>query len=384
MWSAFKLAWLQLTREKTRLAVALAGVAFAAILVFMQIGFHDALFNSAVRFHRRLNGDVVIINPQSSYLAGMRSFTRRRLYQVAGVPGVKSVHSIYAAMTRWKHPYTGKTRIIFIAGFDPTAPVFDMADVNAHLDALRIPDVALFDDASRPEFGPVAAEFREGKTITTEVPERRVTIVGLFHLGTSFGIDGSLITSDLNFLRLFPHRPPGLIDIGLIRLHPGVDAEAVRDRLRAQLPNDIEVLTTNDYTRREQQYWGTSTPIGYVFTFGAIMGLVVGAVIVYQILFADISDHLAEYATLKAMGYTNRFLFGVVLGEAFILAVFGFVPGLAIVTQLYDLTEQATLLPMQVSPTIAVEVLGLTIVMCWVSGGIALRKLRSADPAEVF
>jgi putative ABC transport system permease protein len=118
--------------------------------------------------------------------------------------------------------------------------------------------------------------------------------------------------------------------------------------------------------------------------FGVIMGLVVGMIIVYQILFADISDHLKEYATLKAMGYANRYLSGVVLMEATILGVIGFVPGVAICERLYAVAKQATMLPMAIAPLRAAEVLGLTLVMCWGSALIAMRKLRAADPADVF
>jgi putative ABC transport system permease protein len=114
------------------------------------------------------------------------------------------------------------------------------------------------------------------------------------------------------------------------------------------------------------------------------MGLVVGMIIVYQILFADISDHLKEYATLKAMGYTNRYLSGVVLMEASILALVGFVPGVAICDRLYDVARQATMLPMAIEPLRASQVLGLTLVMSWGSALIAMRKLRAADPADVF
>jgi DevC protein len=135
------------------------------------------------------------------------------------------------------------------------------------------------------------------------------------------GIDGTVLTSDLNFLRIFPQRQKGLIDIGLIKLRPGADAAGIRDAMKEEFPSDVVVLTKQDYIQREKYYWNTSTPIGYVFTFGVIMGFVVGAIIVYQILFADVSDHLAEYATLKAMGYPNRYLFGVVFQEAVLLAV---------------------------------------------------------------
>jgi len=384
MISATRLAWLQLRREKLRLAIALSGVAFAVILIFMQLGFQDALFNSSVAVHQRLQADVVLINPTSAYLASMKTFPRRRIYQALGFEGVESVSAIYTMLLPWKNPETGRTREIFIVGFDPADEVLALPEVNAGRPLFRRPDVVFFDEASRPEYGPIAATFRQHRPVETEVRTRHVSVGGLFTLGTSFGIDGTLVTSDLNFIRMMPARDAGAINIGIIRLKPGVDAERVRDELAAYLPKDVEVLTKQDYIEREKNYWALSTPIGYVFKFGVIMGLVVGAIIVYQILFADINDHLAEYATLKAMGYTDRYLFAVVLMEAFILAVAGYVPGAVICAWLYNLAGASTRLPLHMTFETGSIVLALTIGMCWASGAIAVRKIRSADPAEIF
>jgi putative ABC transport system permease protein len=192
------------------------------------------------------------------------------------------------------------------------------------------------------------------------------------------------VTSDLNFLRLNPGRLPGLVEIGLVRLQPGASAEGVRDALAAALPGDVLALTREEFIAREIHYWNVVTPIGYVFNFGVLIGFGVGAIIVSQILFADVSEHLPEYATLKAIGYANRFLYGVVLSQAVILAVLGYVPGLALTLVLYHVAEKATLLPMVMAPSIGLLVLGLTVSMCCVSGLLALRKVQTADPAEIF
>ncbi|HSD11641.1 MAG TPA: ABC transporter permease DevC [Candidatus Binatia bacterium] len=378
------LAWLQLKHEKLRLFVAIAGVAFAVILIFMQLGFRNALFDSSVRIHSLLEGEVVLISPQFAFLAQPKSFSRRRLYQALGFPGVASVSSVYAGVTLWKNPFSGQTRNIFVLGFDPAERPLDLPEVSAQAEKIRIEDVVLFDASSRPEYGPVADEVLAGRTVAAEVANRRLFVQGLFTLGTSFGVDGTIITSDLNFRRIFPMREEGLIDIGLVRLEPGVDAKLVRDGLTAQFPKDVLVLTKADYIHRELDYWASATPIGFVFAFGVVMGLVVGGIIVYQILFADVSDHLAEYATLKAMGYSNGYLFSVVLQEAVILAVLGFLPGVAICAGLYRLTEDATRLPMNMTPELILSVVVMAIVMCGVSGMIAVRKIRSADPAEIF
>ena len=381
---AIPLAWLQLSREKLRLAVAIAGVAFAVILIFMQLGFRKALFDSSTRLHEQLAGDLFLISPQFDFLAQPKSFSRRRLLQALGFAGVDSVSPVYLGLALWKNPETGKSRPIFTIGVDPTDDAITMPGVREQRDLIRMPDVVLYDREGRPEYGNIATPVAAGHPLAIEANNRAITVAGLFDMGTSFGVDGTVITSNTNFLRLFPTRDPGLIDIGIIRLRPGVDPVAIRDTLRATFPNDVLVLTREDYVQREQTYWDSSTPIGYVFTFGVIMGLVVGAIIVYQILFADVSDHLAEYATLKAMGYSNSYLFGVVFQEAFILAALGYVPGIAITLALYRVAGDATKLPMQMTAPLAGSVLFLAIAMCCVSGAIALRKIRSADPAEIF
>ncbi|BBD68665.1 DevC protein [Nostoc commune NIES-4072] len=378
------LSWLQLTREKTRLAVALAGIAFADILMFMQLGFRDALYYSNVRFHNSLQGDIVLINSQSNAVLAMRSFSQRRLYKALELPAVQSVHPIYLDFTIWKNPVTGRPRSILIFGMNPETNLVNLPGVQENLDKLKLPDVVLFDRSSRVEYGPIAANYEQGKTVTTEVRRRRIKVVGLFTLGASFGADGNLITSDINFLRIFSNRQKGLIDIGLIRLKPGANANIVAQELRKYLPSEVNVLTKEEFIEFERNYWANSTAIGFIFTLGTVMGFIVGTVIVYQILYTEVADHLAEYATLKAIGYTQNYLLTVILQEALLLAILGYLPGIVFALFMYNSARNATLLPVFMSFDRAVMVLILTMLMCIISGAIAVRKLRSADPADIF
>jgi putative ABC transport system permease protein len=154
--------------------------------------------------------------------------------------------------------------------------------------------------------------------------------------------------------------------------------------LQKNLPNDVRVLTKAEFINFEKQYWSENTSIGFIFTMGTAIGFVVGVVIVYQILSGDVAEHTAEYATLKAMGYQDSYLLTVVFQEALILAFLGFLPGSAIAVSLYALTRNATNLPLFMTMSRAITVLILTIMMCLISGGIATRKLRAADPADIF
>lgn len=378
------LAWLQLSREKMRLFVALAGIGFADILMFMQLGFRDALFDSAVTLHKNLQGDIFLISPQSTATIAMKSFPNRRLYQALGFEGVKSISPVYMDFALWKNPETRDSRSILVLGFNPVNSVLNLPEVTSNLATIKMPDVVLFDDSSRPEYGAIAQQFHQGKNITTEVGSRRIRVGGIFSLGASFGADGNIITSDLNFLRLFPDRKDGLIDIGIIQLEPDVRIESILKNLRQELPKDVRVLSKEEFIEFEKTYWQTSTAIGFIFTLGTSMGFIVGIVIVYQILYTDVADHLPEYATLKAMGYKTSYLLMVVFQEALILAVLGYLPGCTLALGLYSLTKNATNLPMVMTISRAVTVLILTIIMCCVSGAIAVRKLQAADPADIF
>ncbi|MCX7043471.1 MAG: ABC transporter permease DevC [Gammaproteobacteria bacterium] len=375
---------MQLRHRPLRLLVALLGIGFAVLLIMMQLGFRSALFESAVRYHERFNYDIALFSPDSVFIVRPEQFSIRRLYQAHGDPAVESIAPVYIFPAVWKNPWTNQRRTINMIGFNPADHLLDSEGFEKSRPLLQDQDVVIFDARSRPEFGPVAKTLREGGSVVTEVNNRQVRAIGLFEMGTSFGIDGSLMTSDDNWLRMFPDRSRNDIQLGLIKLKPGSDADQVRDRLKAALPKDVLVLTKADFVAREKAYWNRATPIGYVFAFGAIMGFVVGAIIVYQILFADVSEHLHEYATLRAMGYANRFVAGIVLQQAAILGVLGYLPGLALSHFLYQRAAAATFLPLHVTFERAATVFVLTLGMCAISGLLAVRKVRKLDPAEVF
>ncbi len=378
------LGWLQLRHRPLRLAVALLGIGFAVLLIMMQLGFRSALFESAVRYHERLKYDIALFSPDSVFIVRPETFSIRRLYQTLSDPDVARVAPVYIFPAVWKNPWDNSRRAISLVGFNPDDSILDAPGFEDARGRLKREDVVLFDARARPEFGPVATTFRAGEAVVTEVNNREVDVVGLFEMGTSFGIDGTLLTSDDNWLRIFPERSRNNIYLGLIDLKEGADPEVVRDRLRAYLPKDVLVLTKHDFVNREKAYWNRATPIGYVFAFGAIMGFVVGAIIVYQILFADVSEHLSEYATLRAMGYSNGFVSGIVLQQAAILGVLGFAPGVLLAHILYGRAAAATALPMYVTPERAGFVFALTLAMCAISALLAVRKVRRLDPAEVF
>jgi putative ABC transport system permease protein len=377
------LAWLQLIEQKGRLAVAIAGIAFADMLIFVQLGFQDALYDSAVEPHRNLRADLVIINPQLQTLFSVKSFQRDRLYQTLGYDGVKSVASIYIATGQWRNPTTRIDRAILIWGIEPTRPTFTFPEVNQNLEKIQSLNRILFDRAGRPEYGDIEAEYKQKGAFEVELNSKVVTVEGIFTNGASFAADGNVITSDSTFLNLFPTRKAADIEIGLITLKPGTNRDLIQQQIAAGMP-DLKVLTLEEFASVEKTYWESQGAIGFIFGLGVIVGFIVGIVIVYQILYTDVTDRLPEYATLKAMGYSDRYLFTIVLQEALILAILGFLPSMGIAIGLYQVAKVATLLPIVMKFDRAIFVLVLTIFMCIGSGAIAIRKLQAADPAELF
>ena len=378
------LSWMLLTRQPVRLLVALAGISFAGILMFMQLGFRDGLFDASVTVHRLFDADLVLISPRSASSVRMAGFPRRRLIQTLADPSVEGVTPVHWGLMLWRNPETRRNRAILALGFNPDDPFFLDPGLAEQTGVLKQKGRILFDRLSRPEFGPIADWYNEGKVVETEISGNRVRVKGLVSLGTSFGADGNLLTSTETFLDLMPQKSPGGIEVGLIRLKPGTNPDHAVERLQQRLPDDVTVLTKQGFIDFEQNYWKSSTSIGFIFTLGAAMGFVVGCVIVYQVLYTDVSDHLPEYATLMAMGYRMSHLLGVVMREGFYLAALGYVPAYLAGQGLYWFVRDATKLPVGMDPARAITVLVMILVMCMLSSLLAMRRLIDADPAEIF
>ncbi|MBR8838567.1 MAG: ABC transporter permease DevC [Stigonema ocellatum SAG 48.90 = DSM 106950] len=380
------LGWLQLSHEKSRLLVALSGIAFADVLMFMQLGFQSALYDSNTSLNRSLNTDIVLISPNARNMQNMSTFSRRRMYQAKDVPGVNSTEPVYVNVITWKSLQTRKENSIQVIGFSPEKSALNLPSVAQQLHLIKLSDTFLFDRESKGEYEKAIPQIEQGKFVTSEIERRTIKIGGLFTLGRSFGADSNLITSDENFLRLFPKRQASSINLALIKVKPGYDPVEVAKQLKYHLREfrDVKVLTHQEFVQFENDFWANESPIGFIFGLGTAMGFIVGIILVYQVLSTDVNAHLKEYATFKAMGYGNRYLFTVVLEEALVLAVLGFIPGLTIPLGLYQLTRNATHLPIYMTLARVFTVLTLTFIMCTISGVIATRKLQSADPADMF
>jgi putative ABC transport system permease protein len=382
------LAWQQLMKEKTRLAVALAGIAFADILMFAQMGFEGALFDSSIALHKRFNTDLVVVSRNFETIYSIRDFSNDFLYQARGYADVESVSPVYIGLGKWNNLETHSLQTILIVGTDPANPILNFPEFDANRSQLQILNQVLFDQAAFPKIIDLLQmrSLRDVSRSGVEIDINEVTVLikGLFSLGKSFASSGNIITSDLTFLHLFPSHQPNQIGVGLVKLKPGANIEQAIQTLQTALSPNVRVLTPKGFIDLERNYWSKTTPIGFIFGVGVIVSFMVGSVIVYQILYSDVAAHLCEYAMLKAMGYTNNYLLGVLAQEAMFLAVLGYFPGFILAAGFYNLAANATMLPVIMTLERCVKIFLLTLVMCFISGAIAMRKLRSADPADLL
>lgn len=416
------LAWKNLTHNRVRTAIGVAGVGFAVILIFMQIGFKGAIRKTATQIYDALDFDLMLRSPAYLHLTEPRAFPRSRIHQAASLPEVVKVRPFYLGLTEWQAPVlhgeallnaddvakerTGQWRGIIAMGTDPNDPAFVHADIRQQARKLSDSRFVLIDSKSKAEYGPAAGEtFSEADLgVETSLGPERIQIVGLFRLGTGMASNGACLTNPAGYIRACPWQSIDQVNFGLLKLRDPSNAEVVKQRLQqmygipttrphhdsstptvGELTNsNVEILTRAEVNAVEEYRWVVDTPLGQIFTLGVWVAMFVGVAIVYQVLSTDIANMMGEYATLKAMGYSNRYLTSVVLQQSVLLALVGYIPSLAISSGLYWFVEKQSGMPMYMTLQIVFTVLLLAIAICVVSGMAALRKLYQADPADLF
>jgi putative ABC transport system permease protein len=372
-------AVLLVTHKKARAAVAVAGIAFAVLFVFLELGFFGAVRETALGVARRIDADILLVSAQYLHLADSGTIPRGRLFEAVGVDGVQSASPIYLRYARWRDRKSGQRCSLLAIGFPldepPPLKLDGLADQAA---ALQQPQAVLVDRLTQDSCG----EIHVGDEV--EVREQSATVVGRYSLGIGFLGDGSLLMSDQTFSQLFDGHPLGQVFLGRVKLRPGADPKGVVEALRRALPRDTRVLTLAEVLDIQERHWVRDTAIGNIFALGAAVGFCVALMVLYQVLATDVRAQLPQYATLKAMGYESRRLYGYVLQQAWIFALVGYVPALLASLALYRVTRTATLLPIAMSTERALLVLGLSLLMCTGAGALTLGRLRRADPAELF
>ena len=378
------LAWRQAIHRPMRLAAAIAGVSFANVLVFFQLGLSGGLYDSQKRPIQQLNGELVMVSGRYLYLGEQLSFPRARLTQALGVEGVRQVAPLYLGLTNWLNQNTRQQKQALLFGVAPENPALRLPVLLEQPQLLQRSDALLFDSRSKPNAGPVVATVEREGYYNTELQGVRTRVVGLFTMGLTFAADINLITSATNFKTIFPNQSADDIQMGVIQLEPGVDPVRVKKTLETFLDSSVKVYTIDQLSQVEVNYWRRNSSFGLIFGVGVLVGLVVGAIIVYQILYSDVSDHLSEYATLKAMGYDDGFVVNIIVQESLILAVLAFAPSLVLSLGLYGFLARATSLMVVMTAGRALLVFGFTLAICGISGWLATGKLRRLDPADIF
>lgn len=376
------IGWLQLIYNKGRFLAAISGVAFANILIFMQLGFLSALEKSTTLPYKLLDADIIISSADSNTLSDGSSVPRQRMYQALAISEIKNASPLYMKKLQWM-THRGDSINLQVFGINPFNNMLSLP--KNMVSGLAILDNAIIDTKTRniPEHLFKNVSFSSPYTI--ELNKRQTNIIGTFESGAGFEADGNLIISDSTYLKLFKGSKQNVPKHVLIKLQDGIFPDNVVNKISTIInAKDIKVQTLKDAMKNDQKFQTTKRPIGVIFGFGVIIGIIVGIIIVYQVLANDVADHLKEYATFKAIGYPNSFFTSIILEEAIILAIIGFIPGIIISSLLYHLVSGVTGLPIEMNLLRPAMILIGTAFMCLISGMLAARKLKSADPAELF
>lgn len=377
------IGWLQLVSNKWRFFAAGTGVAFACILVFVQLGMMGSFSKATRMTYRMLSADIMISSSDSNGLTDGSNVARRRMYQSLAIAGVKEAMPVLVGKTIW-HLADGTKIELTAIGIDPNCNTF-VGPVIEDFEALRLANNVLIDRRSRGLRPQQLDDVTRENPLQIELNNQQLAVTGTFSLGGGFAGDGFVIMSDQTFLRVFPARSLGAPNHILLNVESGENAREVAVRIqRSILSESIQVRSFVDAIEGDVTYQTTRRPVGLIFGFGVAIGTLVGLVIVYQILSTDVADHLPEYATFKAMGYRQQFFRGIVMEEAVILAIVGFIPALLISIGIYSVMAKATGLPIVMNFERATIVFIGSVVSCTLSGLLAMRKLANADPADLF
>ena len=390
MFRTFSVAWAQLLHQKVQTVVTILGIAVTAILLFMQIGFRVGLLESSSQLPASFQSDIVLVSDSSIAFSVAVPFSERRLNQVLAFEEVEAVTPVYITMIFVKRleeqpKFMSSMQVI---AFPPKLGAINIPGLAENLDKIKSENFFLLDGGSRSELSSLIDEVKNVGRVRTEITStgferRKIDFVGLFEMGASPFYNGNLITSEANFLKTFGFNQ-GEIVAGLIHVKPGVDVPHLISQIQNYLPDDVRVMSKEELIQEDKKYIEHSSPIGIVIFFSMFFSIFIGIVVLYQVLYQNISRFTKEYATLKAIGYSQSFLVKIVLEQVLFFAIVGYIPGFIISCFIYDALASATKMKFLMSFDIAVVVLFSIFLICAVSGMIATNKLKEANPVDVF
>ena len=372
---AWLLAWRNLAHDRSRFVVTLVGIVFAVVLIAMQIGLFLGFSDATTVIVRHTHADFWIVARGAQNFEISLPMKDRELYLARSVPGVAQAERLLVQFVPWKKPGGGDESII-IVGFDLNSGLAGPWNLVAgRLEDLRQPDGVMVDRVYMEKLG-IASTGTE-----LEINGRRARVVGLTQgirsFTTSPWVFASFRTAQ-GFSRLADDESNYVIGT----FAPGADPVAVRAALAEALPRS-DVYLSDDFAARTRDYWMFTTGAGASVLVSALLGLLVGSVIVAQVLYATTVDHLTEFGTLSAMGAPRDFIYKVILGQAAISATLGHVPGIILALLLAEasaLSAAVVLVPWE----LAIGLYGVTLAMCMLASLISIRKAMGIDPAMVF
>ena len=378
------LALRNLVASKARLIRSSAGIGFAVLLMLVQLGFEHGFFDASLAMVRQLDGDLIIMRASKFRFGSPDPFPSAVITTASTVAGVDAVAPLYAAWQDffWKDPGSDKVYLVQAFAFDPDRPVFLLPEVKAQSARLKEADSVIVDRRAQTALG--MAE----KATQSELNGRTVQIVGSFALGPDFMSDGTVMMSPSTFAALLPGNRTSAaalpVEFGIVKIHPDADLGRVQQALQASLPKDVRVLTRPQLVAFERDFQADLSSAGPIFWLGTVVGFVVGMLISYQIIYTDLSDQLPQYATLKGMGYDTSYLVRVVIEQATLSGLAGYVPAWLLCLLVYRGIGALSLLPLHMTVGLTLLSLGLTLGMCVLSATLAVRRVIAADPAEIF
>lgn len=376
MW---KIAWYNLYRDKARFGTAVAGLVFAVVLMAVQASIYLGAISSSSLLARRMNGDLWIVPSHASNADFSAPMPSRRRYQALGVPGVERTGRMIVGFSVMRFP-TGRQEPLIVVGVDT-----DHAWLPIPPELLRIKTTrgrgVVFDERERLRFG------QEGKPLPPEVRAElnghRVFVAGYARDMASFTPTPYVFTSyeaALDFTSLDGDQTVFV----MVKCEPGADMEKVRASLVARMP-DTEVLYRDEFARRSARYWVMGTGMGMSLGLMSFLALLVGISIVGQTFVTGVLVKLREYGTLKALGFRNRFVAGVILGQGVIVAIIGYVLGtIGALLISHFASFGGTAVTMEMTPALLLLLLPLTLAMCTISSLVAAWRVFRLAPAEVF
>jgi len=366
---------LLLGHNRLRLLLGAAGVAFGVVVMMVEIALLTGVLDSQSRIATLVRGDLVVMNAARSDLHRWNTLAPGRLSQIAAMAGVARVLPVYEGHVGLRSPDDGRVRRIIVYAFPPDGMPLAVGDGDEVARLLKFSHGFLFDRRSRAIFGHI----RAGQQI--EIDSVPLQVLGTVTIGPDMVNDGAIVMSEGDWRARQQGAEPIM---GVIRLETGADANKVAGLIRAALPPDIAVMTPGQLRQREDDATLRAAPIGILFMVGVLAGLVIGAINCYQLMFNEVSDHAPQYATLKAMGFSDKFLRRAILEQALVLAAGGFVMGLCIALVADAVMTMQTGLPVRVGLVAGLFVWLLTMGMCIFAGWMAVRRMAVADPAALY